>query len=66
MGSPLGPTLANVSMNRFGLLKILCPFQTLYLPEPPIVSKYMWITNRHLVEYIQISTVSSPNNIKIV
>ena len=66
MRSPLGPTLANVSMNRSGLLKIPCSFWTLYLPEPPIVSKYLLITNPHLVDYIQILTVSFPNNIKMV
>ena len=37
-----------------------------FLPEPAMVSKNLCITNPHLAEYIQISTVSFPNNIKLV
>ena len=39
---------------------------TFYLPEPAMVSKHLCITNPHLVEHIQISTVSFRKNIKLV
>ena len=45
---------------------ISMPFLDVLLPELAMVSKYLCITNPHLVEYIQISTVSFPNNIMLV
>ena len=42
------------------------PFLDVLITRTAMVSKHLCITNLHLVEYVQISSVSFPKNIKLV